>query len=79
MSAPNHYALEEPLRRLRGMARILMRTADGFGNSEDGEALNFLADAMAKDVGVVTEWFHEAHAAVQAHHAAKGSGPRAVS
>ncbi len=66
MTAPD---INDLLIRLDGGISCLRRVAECMENSVDADVLNFLADHMAADVGVVQEWFDVA---------AKDSGPRAV-
>ena len=73
MSAPNFTPLEEALRQLHGGVRALMLIGVGAGDTDDGAAINFVADKMLEDVEAARAWFDAAHAEV------KDSGPRAVS
>ncbi len=73
MTSYDFSTLEEALSQLQGGVQCLMRMGDGMQDSRDGAALNFVADAMLKDVDVAQEWFRAAHTV------ARLSGPRAVS
>ena len=64
--------LEELARSLLGGVRCLERTARGLQMREDREAVEYLADALKKDVDALDDWFN---AAFEAN---KANGPRAV-